>query len=256
MTNRRAIVVLLFSASVVLSYEGAALPDFSGNFYLPANSIEASFYHRFYSPISSPDTWNTFFGLGAGVNVRIHLIYTPLPGLHADAGFTADGGEYEIGASYSLLPAAFPVGGQLALQLSTERIYNPASGNLIRQGDAFYQFLLQSKPIFNRLILTAAPGYGVNEGKIGLGAGAEVVVIDNVSVFGELSPVRTKPIDDALYGTMPMSYGVRITTYGHQFLLFAGNSALIGARKYLYGAENNDFKVGFEIKRFHKFGEN
>jgi hypothetical protein len=247
--------VIFWLAVSCFAYEEWSIPNLTAPTVLQPKSIEISIQHQFWGRIDGKDNVSRLYGLSDGADVRIQARMTVLPGAQVFAfydraqpmGFTH--AEFSAGASYAhalpKLPLRFQVEGELFTHVF--ELTDPES----RKTGFFLQGCFRGDPLLNRIVPQCDVGYDFDRNVPGLGFGMTVGITESFGVFGEYFPVGTKP-DSALLQTVirnPFAFGVKITTYGHQFFFFAGNSMEMGSRNLMRGTADNVLRLGFMIKR-------
>jgi hypothetical protein len=247
-----------FVLSLALSsfaYEEWSLPNLTAPTVLQPRAIEVSIQHQFWGRMDGKDNVSRLYGIGDGADVRIQARMTVLPGTQVfafydhDQPFESTYAEFSAGASYALPISKLHLRFQAEGELFSHVVELPDTE--MRKTGFFINGCFRSDPLLNRIVPQCDVGYDFDRKMPGLGIGLTLSVTESFGVFGEYFPVWTKP-DSALSQIVirnPFAFGVKITTYGHQFFFFAGNSKGIGSRYLMRGAADNILRLGFMIKR-------
>ena len=248
-------VILIVSFLFACAGSGVARENSALNLNVPshldAKSLAIEIRHRFYGVLTE-DPFENFFGLNLGANAHLGMRYALIPRLEINVSYTTYEREYRAGASYATQLPAIPVQGQLDFQ------YFDFSRAQERFRDFYAAIALQSEPIARAFIPTVNVGYDGYSEKVGFGfcleAGFEWEFgpIERISLAGEYYPVLGR--DETING--PNNYyaaGLRIDTYGHQFMLQISNGWEIGPRRLMLGAITNDVYLGLSIHRYIRF---
>lgn len=243
-----------------LAYEEWSVSDLIAPATVKPFGLEAGFQHKFLGRIDGNDNAGRLFGMGDGADAALTLratvwsrtqVFVSYDNLQV---FSHSHNEFTIGASCAMfVPWAF-----LRLQAGGE-YYSYASVLVFpeeRKNNFFFLGALQNDPLFGRIAGLVNIGYDFDKKAFGLGLGIDIKIVDAGDVFGEYFPVVDKK-DDPVFnrGTIynPFSFGVKISTAGHQFIIYTGNATEIGPRHLMRGASDNFLRFGFEIKRLFSF---
>ena len=169
--------------------------------------------------------------------------------------------EIAFGAGYSFsFPQAF-----IETQIDFQYLNFEPSDITNRQNSFFILGSLRSlpDPVIEKIRLISNIGYDSFNERPGLGFGIDINILKDhgtlqaLNIFGEYLPVLDKDIgiDTYVGDTNTYTFGVAILTYGHQFLITAGNTFDLGTRRLMLGSDTNRIFVGFNIKRHFDFGE-
>jgi hypothetical protein len=255
-----AVLPVLFSAAH--AYEEWSLPNLTAPTVLEAPALEVRIQHQFWGRINGPDMFPRFFGMGDGAGVSMGLrgsVWKTLQVYGAYDNYQLSSNtrqEFSAGTSYAiavpLLFARVQADGQVFSYAP------PGAAEGVRRDGQLVRISLQNEPFFDRARFLAEGGYDFERQRFGLGLGLDMGITGMFDVFGEVFPLVDKG-DIALGGgavpaNTPFSFGVRITTAGHQFLLFAGNSSETGFRHLMRGTPDNLMRFGFVLKRLFSFG--
>jgi hypothetical protein len=241
-------LVILFVClpAMCLSYEMSML-----NLSVPSNlergQMEFKVQHRFFGPVDE-DPFDTFFGMDGGANVGLTLRGPVWRKLEVSSSYVMDFSKWLVDLSYTVVLPDSLLRAKAEVELfSFEQ--SPVSG---RETALFYQAALQTAPLPGGISPVLNVGYDAHTGRGGLGFGARVNVLENLSLQGEYYPIISRDDDDPDSPLGPenaFAFGLELQTYGHHFVLMVGNSTDIGARCRMLGAYSNDLRFGFNIQR-------
>jgi hypothetical protein len=244
----------------VSAYDEQCFPNLKAPTNLAPGEMEVSIQHRFLGKI---DTAATVFGLASGVWASLGLRYVVWSTLEANAAFyPLNNKEFETGASYAyLLPKIF-----LKTQFEgtyynySVYSYDSTGQKEKRKSAAAILFSAQTFPIISSISPAVNIGYDFDRKKWGLGTGLNVTLIAGLDLFGEYFPMVEKNKTDTTLSKNAFSFGFKISTARHHFLFLVQNSSFfnssagaIGSRRLMFGADNNNFHLGFEIQRLFAF---
>jgi hypothetical protein len=253
----RFMLLLIALFCMTSAYEEQCFPNLKVPTNLTPGEFEASVQHRFYGRID--DGGRSFFGFANSVSPSFGLRYDVWKTLEATTAFYAADKEVEVGASYAYLNPS------LYFKLQVEGVYYEfsafdADNKEFRKHAGCVLFALQSYPIIQSISPTVNAGYDFDKQKWGLGLGLNAILVEGLDVFGEYFPLLEKNKDSTALATRNVfSFGLKISTAGHHFLLFLQNSVnnptigTIGSRHVMFGSDNNNLHFGFEIQRMFGF---
>ena len=245
-------IILLFAAQSTFSLEPSKI-----NLRVPTGlepkQMVLGIQHRFYGNLE-----NEFLGINAGANTGISLRYLIRSKLEMNGSLVRNQKEYTIGAGYAFFIPQIWFKSQVSVEFfNYEKLGLPDSVST-RRGNLFYSLALQSDPIINRIIPTINIAYDGYNQRLGLGAGIdfgftfEIGPLEGMNIIGEYYPIINR--DNDVNGSKNcFTAGLKFNTYGHHFLFLVGNTAEIGLRRFMLGANNNDLHLGFTIHRFIGF---
>lgn len=225
------------------------------NMTVPTGLKQGEFYvkfeHKFFQSFRGYPSDELFALFDGAANTCIELRYLAIAGLEVNASYITSNREQTIGLSYVFnFPGLF-FNVQAGIQFFTYKdyIHNNYDQNL------FYLAAVQSAGLLdNRLIISldaAYDGYSMNPG---LAIGVSYEVLADISILAEYYPVIRIDPDNGLIGTAGIyALGFKIQTSGHQFIFKFGNSADIGTRRLMMGADSLDMFAGFTIMRLIRF---
>lgn len=251
-----AALTALILSPLTLSATRLSLPDISIPPDLHRSTLELEIQHRFYGVLTQQPL-STFAGVDYGADVSLGLRYVPFAGLDASVSHIRDHQEYTIGTGYSRTILDSLAQGRADLRYFSYR----EPGSRDRHQNLFYQVSLQGRLPGGRVEPVLAAGYDGDNRRAGVGLGLQAVVarrvglLEEVSLMGEYFPVvRNSSPSLALGDRNSFAFGIGLRTWGHQFVLMAGNSTAIGMRRLMLGSNANDLHLGFSIRRILKGG--
>ncbi len=240
----RTIVVLLALAVPLAAYGPGMLNIETPSAGVEARSIEFRLNHRFYGTALKNEPLETFFGMDNGANIGVELGWFPVNALEIRAGHVRSGREYTLGGYWSAFvdrfEAAFSMGYSSVKQ----------SANQDREGGLTLIGAFSAPFADGRVIPTVNYCYDGRTERHGPGFGLSLGLSDNTALVGEFFPVVDRDDDDPqILPEDVFSFGVRRTTWGHQFIVCMGNAPGTGPRGQLNGAATNDLSIGFTVRR-------
>lgn len=244
------LTAILLTASLVFCYEHSMLNLITPT-GLKQGQAELMIRHRFYGDISE-EPFDNFFGMDAGANVNLSGRYQFYDRAEFNFSYSRRKSEKTVGLSYLLELEDFPLYGQFNLSYFSYREELLKDEN--RQ-NLLYAISLQHDELFERLTTTLNTAFdGYNE-RIILGTGLMLEIFDDVSILAEYYPVmdRDSASDDLqkyIGEEDAYAFGIKLDTYGHQFLFLLTNSDDIGLRRVSLGAQKDSYlRFGFNIQR-------
>jgi hypothetical protein len=241
---------MLLAISLLYCYENSMLNLFTPT-GLKQGQAELMIRHRFYGDISE-DPLDNFFGMDAGANVNLSGRYQFYDKAEVNFSYSRRKSEKTMGLSYLLELEDFPLFGQINLQYFS---YQEEVLKEENRQNLLYSLALQHEELFDRFTATVNTAYdGYNE-RVILGAGLMVEVIDDLSFIAEYYPVLDR---DSVSGNLTKyigaedayAVGIKLDTYGHQFVFLLTNSDDIGLRRVSLGVpEDSHLRFGFNIQR-------
>lgn len=214
---------------------------------LEQNQSYLEIEHKFFQSFAHyPD--NDFFALlNWGSNIKIGVRSMLFQGLEAKVDYISLHREKIAGLSYVLKEPQLGFNAQADVQFINEQDLNLTGLAAPVKQDFFYQLSLQTEKFLDEKVYVSADiGYDAIENDPGIGLGIGVRTFEHFTILAEYYPLL-KTIDgrnQACY-----SFGIKVDTYGHQFIIRAGNSDEIGSRDMMHGSANQDIYAGFEIMR-------
>jgi hypothetical protein len=255
------VFAFLSAVSPLFAYEEWSMPQLTAPTVIKPIALEVQFQHQFWGRIDGKDWYSRLLGIGDGADASIGLRSTVLPKTQVYAFYdnmqllNHSHNEFATGVSYAVsIPQIF-----LRMQANGE-IFSYASLLTYpekRKNGFFLQGSFQNDPIFDRVALLCNIGYDFDRKKSGMGIGIDVRITESFDIYGDYFPVWDKT-DTTLFPSgiqNPFSFGIKITTSGHQFFFFACNATEIGPRHLMRGTTDNYLKLGFMIKRLFDFSK-
>ncbi len=246
-------------AGSICAYEEWSVPNLTAPTLIEAPALEAQIQHQFQGTVDEFQAASNFFGVDDGADVFFGVCATLLPRTHLYTFYdthqyvSGTHGEYTLGSSYAAFFHPFHLGAQLDGQIVSYVRY--ADNKRITK--PYLQLSVQNDPLMGRVAFLANTGYNYDINRFGLGTGVDVKMTDLFDLYGEYFPwvdknPNTSLDDGALPIQNPYSIGIKITTSGHQFFIFAGNATEIGARHLMRGTLDKQLRLGFLLKRIFK----
>ena len=214
---------------------------------------EISIQHRFRGAFDE-EPFDTFFGTNRGANIALFYRQAFLYNAELKLGYIKDNTEYLVEGSWLLPLKDFPVQAQINLQFfSYEDFFNPEQ----RHDNVMFVLAAQNEPLWKRLVFNANLGYDAENERLVSGIGAKVKILPSLSWLAEYYPVWDRdsaPQDVQLQirNKDSFSTGIKLDTYGHNFMFMLGNNEGMTLRKSTLGSITSDLKFGFNIQR--RFG--
>jgi hypothetical protein len=241
------------------AYEEWSLPNLTAPTAVKPFSIEAQIQHQFWGRVDGTDMLSRLFGIGDGADICIGVRSTILRQTQLFLSydkmqlFGASHNEFSSGISYALFLPKLHVRMQAEGEIFSYGSFltDPET----RKTGTLINGCFQNDPLLDRIRLLCNVGYNFDSQNPFLGIGLDVAITPSVDVFGEYIPVIGQ-IDTLLSPNPvcnPFSFGVKLTTYGHQFYIFIGNAMEIGARNLMRGTSDNYLRLGFMIKRLFDY---
>jgi hypothetical protein len=256
------ITILIAAASPLFAYEDWSIPHLNAPSAIKPIGIEVQFQHQFTGRIAGKDAFSRLFGAGDGADACIGLRSTVWRQAQVYASydnrqlFSRSHNEFTAGASYAFFIH------QIFLRLQADaEIISYASYRTYpekRKTGYFIRGCFQSEPFFDRAALLCNLGYNFDGKAPGMGIGADVAITGKFDIYGVFFPVWDKTDTTLSQSDLhnPFTFGIKFTTFGHQFFLFAGNATEIGSRHLMRGTTDNHLRLGFIIKRLFDFSKN
>lgn len=245
---KKILILVLFGSSMF------ALERTSFNLKAPSALENHMWYCDIFHRMKGKfDIENGTLGIGSGANIGLGLRYRVWKSLDLSGLWIKDNKEYMIGAGYMYHLTQAKLRSQVDIQYFTYANANQSSG---RSKNFFYTLLVQTDPLLKFFVPTVNLGYDGYNQKIGLGVGGDFQFnvtlgpIESISLTGEYFPMLDKENNNIKNS---MAFGIKINTFMHQFMLLVQNSSVIGPRRMMLGAPNNDFHIGFVMNRFQLF---
>ncbi|MEI7640163.1 MAG: DUF5777 family beta-barrel protein [bacterium] len=243
------VVFLLASVSLFAVQYEVPMLDMTVPSGLTANQMYVNFGHKLLQPLNKYPTDNFFAIVKNGASFNLNLRYMIWNGLEIKTGYNTIADEKNVGLSWV---AKAPSQG---LSLQADVLYYNYDDRLIRNQMAsnfLYLLSAQSVPlIWDRFSVAVNAGYDGYFSEFVMGLGVSAMIVDNVTLVGEYYPLANDIMEKgkiACYG-----FGLRYSTYGHQFMLKFGNSTQMEPRELMLGTTTNDMYVGISMMRFVDF---
>jgi len=230
--------LLLVAGAAAQAYEPSLL-NLTVPSALQPGDLDLLILHRFYGSLLEQPL--------VGANVGFGARFLVVPGLQLRALYSSQYKEVAAGAGYARwFPAAY-----LGLQADAQYLNRESAAG--RVGTLFAALSAQSTPILKRIRLGGAVGYDSRLNHLGFGTGLAVELLPSLSLVAELYPFLPQGWErhpEELGAKHAFSFGIRLTTWGHQFSLLAGNSFEIGEAHLMAGAPaTGTLHLGFNIQR-------
>ena len=256
-----AFACLMVIASTVFAFEEWSLPNVTAPTVIKPLALEVQFQHQFLGHIKGDKMFSRLFGIGdvpanGYIGLRSVIWSAAQLGVSYNNMQTVNQShnEFTVDAAYA---AAVPqilthvqIGGQFFSYGSFLSFPEKRRNNFFVLG------AISNDPLFGRLVATIDGGYDFEKKISGLGLGLDVKATELFGLFGEYFPQINETDNPASPGQplrAAFSFGGKITTAGHQFFLFIGNSTEIGPRHLMQGTADNFLRIGFLINRLFTF---
>jgi hypothetical protein len=255
--RKSSLIIIIAAALCAGAY---ADPDNMINLKPPSglddNQAELTFLHRFIGSVSDRPL-ETVFGTFTGANVDVGFRYMVKYGIEPNLSFYWLNEEIVVGASYVYrIPAAM-----LNLQADLQ-YFNFTAPTSARVGGLWAAVSMQTDPLFGYVSPMLVTGYDSYYNRLGFAAGALVKIVENLSFMAEVYPpfgIGGTQHTNELGPYTGVALALRLDTFGHNFVLQAGNNYQMGERRLMAGAPGgaNGFLssvyLGFNIHRRFDF---
>ncbi len=238
--------LVLFSTGVAADRSMITLSNPS---MLDPLQLQVSLIHRFRGPVDH-DSFETFFGLHEGANVGTAFRFCILKHFEAKTHYFYPTREASVGLSYSFYLKRIHVNTQLEAHWLTTREIGQD-----RENGFFFLAALETDPLLKRMAFLINLGYDEILNHWGAGIGLDFSILKSLILMGEFYPVfdQNNALDQHGY-----AFGVKIRTYGHQFVLQLSNGGRaagpdLGVRRMMAGASDQRLYLGFTIHRLFDF---
>jgi hypothetical protein len=241
------------------AFEELSLPNLSAPTVIKPFAIEAQIQHQFWGRVDGNDMFSRLFGIGDGADISIGVSSNILRQTQVFLFYDkmqligASHNEFSSGISYAFFLS------KLHLRMQAEgEIFSYASfltDPETRKTGAFIKGCFQNDPLLNRITGLCNVGYNFESRKPGLGIGLDFAVTRSFDAFCEYFPILGQT-DASLSPNQvynPFSFGVKLTTFGHQFFIYIGNTLEIGTHNLMRGTSDNNLRLGFMIKRLFDY---
>jgi hypothetical protein len=186
-----------------------------------------------------------------GVNMNLNFRYMTVSGLEAKVGYTTKNREQTAGISYVYKNPKLFLSSQLDVQFFScvDYVHNNFDQNL------FFLLSMQSVPLIDdKVVVSADAGYDAFNENIGLAIGLSYEVLSHLNLLAEYYPVFKGADSNQNIGTSGCySFGIKLDTFGHQFIFKVGNSPDTGTRRLMLGTDRQDIYIGLTIMRLIAF---
>ncbi len=248
-----ALVIAFMLAAVFIFAEQYENPML--NMTVPSGLEDGQAYivinHMFLSTLHDYPTDDFYAVFDGGANFGLGFRYMIGWGIEAKAGYTTKNREQSAGLSYTFKAPKLFFNAQADVSFFSYRdfVHSNYDQNL------FYLLSLQSVPLLDDIfVLSVDAGYDGYNQNFGMSVGLSAEVLKHLRVIAEYYPVFKGPDASPLIGnTGYFSFGLKYDTFGHQFILRAGNSSDIGTRVLMLGTNKQDIYVGLTIMRLIAF---
>ncbi len=243
------IVLLVISSALLYGYQQEFL-NLTSVSELQDKESEFTISHRFLGSVED-EPLDTFFGMDIGANVGIAYRYSVYQLFEAKAEYSSGKKEYSVGVSRQILLFEDYIKGQINVDYFSFKEVSIED----RRNNFYYQIALQSTPIFDRIMLNLNAGFDGYYERLTSGIGLGVKVLDNLTILTEYFPTLDRDSADeriAKYLGEDDSFaiGVKLDTYGHQFIFQLSNSDALNSRRASLGTnDGSDLKFGFKLQR-------
>ncbi len=217
---------------------------------LESGQGEIKIQHRFYGDVTE-DTLDTLFGADSGANVGIGLRYVVWSQLELSAARLRNRREYVLGVGYGCSCPGIPVQAQLDVQFFRYEMFSIETLGIEKESGVFGLLSLQTEPLLGRITPVVNLGYDVDEEEFGAGFGLVVTAIDRTGIIEKISAIGEYfPTTNEGKRFQSFAFGIRLSTYGHNFDLVLGNSSELGEKRSMAGTDSVlDMTFGFNIRR-------
>ncbi|MDZ4181376.1 MAG: DUF5777 family beta-barrel protein [Candidatus Cloacimonadaceae bacterium] len=245
----KAMLWLLLICAPLMAYQDNGFTLFTPT-ALSQGDAEVNINHRFSGAVDN-DVWNTLFGMNAGANVgfgfRRNFIYQ----LEGKASYTRAKKRVELGASWRPTPVMFPIAAQIdAAWFSFEE-----PGIEERRNNFFVLASVQNRIGSERATLTLNGGYDAYYERFIGGVGLCAKLTPSFALVGEYYPVLDRDsapleLQNHLGERDAFAFGIKLDTWGHQFLFSLSNSLQNHPATMSLGTDDSgDLHFGFNIQR-------
>lgn len=227
-----AVLLLLALSSLSAMADARAMLNIKSPSALEANQGDLDILHRFFGSIFEQPL-QSLFGINSGANVYIGYRYMIGSGIELNASYYWLYQEFTVGASYTY---SMPFGLHTQADL---QYFNLASSATERAGGVSAAMSLQTDPLWGLFSPVLVTGYDSYYNRLGFGAGLLVTVMEGLSVIAEVYPpfgIGGTAHTDELAAYATVSLGVRLDTFGHNFVFLVGNSYQMEERRLMAGS--------------------
>jgi len=247
-------IIFLFLTTNLFAYHQSFL-----NLVAPSElgdlQTEIGIAHRFYGAYDDKPLDN-FFGLDNGANVSVFLRQALLYKTELKLAYIRLNKEYTIDVTNRFTPDEYPV--QAQANIGYFSFVDPFDIEK-RHKNLMFSVAVQNKPLLNRIVFNTNLGYDSEYDRIVNGFGIGINATDKMTFLGEYYPVWDR--DSApqnikiLQGKYDCySMGIKLDTYGHQFMFMLSNNEKMTPKQLSMGTiYKKDLKIGFNIQRKMEF---
>ncbi|MBN1783195.1 hypothetical protein JW948_18815 [bacterium] len=238
---------LLVLQGICTGYERSSMPNLITPSELEARQLVFSVMHRFNGLIDE-DPLENFLGMDQGANVGLGLRFCAGRGFEFKAmRRLVYPKETGLGLSYRHAFDKIKSSAQIDIQMVS---FRSSFLNEDRETDWFLLFSMQANPLEGRISPVCNIGYDHFNEHAGIGLGLSIRLTEHIHMQGEYAP---SVIEKDGLNQNSFSVGLKLLTYGHHFLLMAGNNTEIGPRHTMLGTRTRDLTFGFNILRIIEF---
>ncbi len=239
----RAIALLMAAASAAAAGYEEGMPNLVSPYFLEPGISEVTIQHRFYGE-AFDDAIDDFLGADLGANISIGLRSFVAPGVELDLSHTRAAGEYSAGAGFNSSVHGSPVSFHVSAHWFT------VETNQEERESGFSGIAsIEAGRLGDLVAVTANAAYDSRAERLGLGFGLDGAVTESVSLQGEYWPARDGGDEFPADSADAWCFGLRASTWGHQFGLLFGNSWKLGPRSMAAGAADDEIRMGLTIRR-------
>lgn len=243
------VVMFICVSGILMGYQNAVI-NLTNPSVLEANEAEIYLGHRFYGTVWE-EPLDTFFGTNAGANVQLGYKHNIGYSAELKANYARKYNQYELGGAWRFLAPESTILAQADISYVSFAI--PSMDK--RRSNFRYIVSLQNAPLRNRLVCTLNAGWDGYYERFVSGVGISVLATESISLIGEYYPATNRrAASDVLAGYMgdydAYAIGIKIDTYGHNFIFSLGNADHFEVSRLSMGTNNqNDLRFGFNIRR-------
>ena len=206
---------------------------------LNAGQMEFSVIHRLYGE-AFDEPFDHFFGLQMGANVGLGLRGHVTKNIELYSLYIISNEEFSIGGGYVLPISKNALFAQFQFRYCIFTTWPDK-----RESTFFGLLSFQTHFGGNRINPVLNIGYDSYFDEMGLGVGCDLHITKKFSLVGEIYP----KLQSKENVSNSFAFGIKVTTYGHHFMILLGNNTQIGQRHLMYGTDNSNLHVGFVIHR-------
>lgn len=216
---------------------------------LAAGEGEIAISHRFYGQVDD-DTWNTLFGINQGANVGLAASYNLPYQSGLKFGYTRQKSQTAVGGYWQIPQSSIPL--QAKVDITWKSFLQPGIED--RRNAMEYTLSLQNTHLEKYATLTVNAGYDSYHDRLVNGYGIMVPLREEISLLGEYYPVWDRDsaadVQKQYLGKYDAyAFGIKLSTWGHQFMFQLGNSIATSPATMALGTDDTGLKLGFNIQR-------